>query len=67
MMRGDAIDDHRILAVASRYFDAELDVSALVFVGENFSDVVEQCAPTREVYIEAQLGGHYSGQPRDFL
>ena len=58
MVRGDAVDHQRILAVARRNLDAELDVGALVLVGENLSDVVEQRATPREVDVEPELGSH---------
>ena len=58
MVRGDAVDHQRILAVARRNLDAELDVGALVLVGENFSDVVEQRPTPREIDVEPELGSH---------
>ena len=67
MVCGDAIHHQRILAVASRHFDAELNVGALVFVSENLANVVEQCAASREIDIETELGGHDAGEPGNFL
>ena len=66
-MRGDAVDDGRVLAVLRRHLDTQLDVGAVVLVGEDFADVVQQGAPLGEVDVELQLGGHHPGQVGDFL
>src|SRR6266550_3180496 len=67
VMRGDAVNDRRILAVLGRHLDAELDVGAVVLVGQHFADVVEQRPTLRETDVELQLGGHHTGEVGDFL
>ena len=67
VVRGDAVDDGRILAVLGRHFDAELDVGAVVLVGEDLADIVQQRAPLGEIDVELQLGGHHAGEIGDFL
>src|SRR6266550_3149821 len=45
----------------------ELDVRAVMLVGEDLADVVQQRAPLREGDVQLQLGGHHSGEPGDLL
>src|SRR5437588_6186382 len=66
-MRGNAIDDGRILAVLGCHFDAELHVRAVVLVGQHLADVVEQRTALGEMDVELQLGGHHAGEVGDFL
>src|SRR5436190_19032206 len=67
MMRGDAVHDHRILAVFSRHLDAELDVRPFVLVRQHLADVVQKRPALREVDVETELARHYPREPRDFL
>src|SRR5687768_17265730 len=67
VMGCDAIDDHRILAIASGHLHAELDVCALVLVCENLSHVMQQGAATRESHVESKLSRHDAGEPRHLL
>ncbi len=67
MVRGDAVHDHRILAVLRGHLHAELHVRPLVLVREHLADVVQQRAAPRHGRIEPELLGHHPGQPRHFL
>ena len=63
----DAVDHRRALAVLARHLHAQLDVGALVLVGEHLADVVQQPAPLGQRHVEVQLGRHHPGEPRHFL
>src|SRR3989454_542209 len=67
VMRGNAIDDGRVLAVLGGDFHAQLDVRAVVLVGEHLADVVQQGATLRELDVEFQLGRDDPRQPGDLL
>src|SRR5512143_2003153 len=67
VMRRDAVDDHRMLAVLRRDLHAQLHVRAVVLVCEHLADVVQQSAPFRERDIELELGRHDARHPRHFL
>src|SRR5213075_836694 len=67
VVRRDAVDHDRLLAVLGRHLDAELHVRAVVLVGEDFADVVQERAALGETDVELQLGGHHAGEVGDFL
>src|SRR6185437_5266188 len=67
MVRRDAVDHHRMLAVLGRHLDAELHVRAFVVVRHDLADVMQERAPLGERHVELQLGRHHPGEPRDFL
>src|SRR5438876_571439 len=67
VVRGDAVDHRRMLAVLGRDFHAQLDVRAIMLVRENLADVMQQRAAFGELGVELQLGGDDPRKPGDFL
>src|SRR5882724_4063565 len=67
VMCRNAVNDRRVLAVLGGDFHAQLDVRAVVLVGEHFADVVQQSATLCELHVELQLGRDDPRQPGHFL
>jgi hypothetical protein len=63
----DAVDDGSGFAVLAGDLNAELNVGALIVVGEHLPDVVEKSSPLGQGDVQVQLGRHHPGEPRHFL
>ena len=63
----DRVEHGPRLVVARDHVDRQLDVGALLLVGQRLADVVEQAAPLGELDVGADLGRQHPRQPGHLL